>query len=178
MYQPREDSFFLSETLSKFFKDKNVRNKKFLDLGSGTGIQAETLMKFTRKKNIVCADIDKEAIKYLESKGFHAINSDLFSKIKGKFDFIVFNPPYLPEHKHDKQPDTSGGKLGDEIILEFLKQSKKHLAKDGKIFLLLSSLTPKNRIYPYLEKNFKFRTVSEKSLFFEKLEILVIGFSL
>jgi len=176
MYPPKEDSFFLSKTIENFFKHKNLKGKKFLDMGSGSGIQAHTLAKFTGKKNIICADIDKEAIRHLKSKGFNAINSNLFSKIKGKFDFIVFNPPYLPEHKYDKQPDTSGGKLGDETILGFLKQAKKHLNKGGRIFLLLSSLTPHERINNYLDKNFLFKKLSEKKLFFEILEILVISF--
>jgi len=176
MYPPKEDSFFLSAILDDFFKHKNIKVKKFLDMGSGSGIQAETLTKFTEKRNIICADIDKEAVRHLKSKGFNAINSDLFEKVKGKFDFIVFNPPYLPEHKYDKQPDTSGGKLGDETILRFLKQAKKHLNKDGKIFLLLSSLTPRKRINNYLAENCKFKKLSEKKLFFEILEILIISF--
>lgn len=126
------------------------------------------------KKNIICADIDKQAIKLLKRKGFLAINSDLFSRIKSKFDFIIFNPPYLPGHKYDRKKDTTGGKSGDETILRFLRQSKKHLSRQGKIFLLISSLTPKNRIYPYLRENYKFKIVAEKNLFFEKLEILLI----
>lgn len=176
MYPPKEDSFFLSETIENFFKHKNLKGTRFLDMGSGSGIQAETLAKFTEKRNILCADIDKEAIRHLKSKGFNAINSDLFSKLKGKFDFIVFNPPYLPEHKYDKQPDTSGGKLGDETILRFLKQARQHLTQHGRIFLLLSSLTPSKRINNYLAENCKFKKLSEKKLFFEILEILVISF--
>jgi len=176
MYPPKEDSFFLSAILDDFFKNKNIKNKKFLDMGSGSGIQAETLAKFTEKRNIICADIDKEAVRHLKSRGFNAINSNLFAKVKGKFDFVIFNPPYLPEHKYDKQPDTSGGKLGDETVLRFLKQAKKHLNKDSKIFLLLSSLTPRKRINNYLTENCKFKKLSEKKLFFEILEILIISF--
>lgn len=175
MYSPKEDSFFLSKTIENFFKHKNLKGKKFLDMGSGSGIQAETLAKFTEKRNIICADIDKEVIRHLKSKGFNAINSNLFSKLKGKFDFIVFNPPYLPEHKYDKQPDTTGGKSGDETILRFLKQARQHLAQHGRIFLLLSSLTPRKRINNYLAENCKFKKLSEKKLFFEILEILLIS---
>jgi release factor glutamine methyltransferase len=175
MYQPKEDSFFLSETLENFFKHKNTRNKSFLDMGSGSGIQAETLAKFAAKKNIVCVDIDKEVIKFLKARGFHAIHSNLFSKIKGKFDYIIFNPPYLPEHRYDKEKDTTGGKKGDETILRFLRQAKKHLNKDGKIFLLLSSHTPHKRINNYLTENYKFRKIADKKLFFETLEVWLIS---
>lgn len=175
MYLPREDSFFLSETLNQFFKHRDVKSKKFLDIGSGTGIQAETLEKFTGRMNIVCADIDKESLLLLKSKGFNAVESDLFSNIQGEFDFIIFNPPYLPAHPLDKQKDTTGGKLGDETILRFLKEAEKHLSKNGKIFLLISSLTPEKRIYSYLKSKYKFRVIATKNLFFEKLKIFLIS---
>jgi release factor glutamine methyltransferase len=175
MYQPKEDSFLLSESITNFFKNKKLKSEKFLDMGSGSGIQAETLTKFTAKENIICADIDKEAIKLLRAKGFHAIHSNLFSKIKGKFDFIVFNPPYLPEHKYDKEKDTTGGKKGDETILRFLRQAKKHLAQHGKMFLLSSSLTPHKTINNYLTENYKFRKIAGKKLFFETLEVWLIS---
>jgi release factor glutamine methyltransferase len=175
MYPPKEDSYFLAETLRNFFSRKNVKGKKFLDMGSGTGIQAEALLEFADQKNISCADIDKEAIEHLKIKGFKAIHSGLFSKVKGKFDFIIFNPPYLPEDRYDKAKDTTGGKKGDETILRFLKQAKSHLNKSGKIFLLLSSLTPRKRIFNFLKKNFKvYEKLAEKKLFFETLEVWLI----
>ncbi|MEM4230417.1 MAG: Rossmann-like fold-containing protein [Candidatus Pacearchaeota archaeon] len=177
IYQPKEDSYFLSEILKKFFKNLSVKNKKFLDMGSGSGIQAETLLQFTEITNILCTDIDNQAIEFLKKKRFNVIQSDLFSNIKEKFDFIIFNPPYLPEDKYDKEKDTTGGKYGDEIILEFLKQAKNYLKKEGKIFLLLSSLTPKKRIFNFLKKNYKFKKLAQKNLFFETLEIWLIQFA-
>jgi release factor glutamine methyltransferase len=176
MYQPKEDSFLLSESIARFFKNKKLKNERFLDMGSGSGIQAETLAKFTAKKNIICADINKEVVEFLKATGFHAIHSNLFSKIKGKFDYIVFNPPYLPEHKYDKEKDTTGGKKGDETILKFLRQARQHLAKHGRIFLLLSSLTPHKRINNYLTENYKFKKIAGKKLFFETLEVWLISF--
>jgi release factor glutamine methyltransferase len=176
MYQPKEDSFLLSESIAKFLKNKKLKNEKFLDMGAGSGIQAETIAKFTAKESIICADIDKEVVEFLKEKGFHAIYSNLFSKIKGKFDFIIFNPPYLPEHKYDKEKDTTGGKKGDETILRFLRQARQHLVKHGKIFLLLSSLTPHKRINNYLTENYKFKKLAQRKLFFETLEVWLISF--
>lgn len=176
MYYPREDSYFLSETLKKFFKNKPSEDKQFCDMGSGSGIQAETLLKFTKKENITCVDLDKQALETLNKKGFKAIKSDLFSDTKEKFDFIIFNPPYLPEDKLDKKIDTSGGKKGDETILEFLKQSKDHIKPKGKIILLLSSLTPQRKIKNFLDKNCSYKKLATKKLFFETLYILIISF--
>ncbi len=174
MYLPLEDSYFLSSELEKFLKNKN-KKLNILDIGAGSGIQAKTCLKLGFNK-VICADIDNEALSYLKKQKLKAIKSDLFSKIKRKFSLIIFNPPYLPEHKYDKAKDTSGGIKGDETILDFLNQAKSHMNKDSKILLLLSSLTPRKRINNLIKNlNYKKTKLAEKKLFFEKLEIWLIS---
>jgi len=184
MYSPTEDSYFLSEQLKKVLgklKDKSIG---ILDMGSGSGIQAETCLNL-RFNNIICVDIDKEVIKYLKKKfksqkSIKIIQSNLFSNInkKQKFDLIIFNPPYLPENNYDKEKDTAGGKLGDETIIRFIQQAKPHLKEKGKILLLLSSLTPKPRIEETIKKlRLNKKKIADKNLFFERLEIWVIFLS-
>ena len=169
-----EDSFFLSETLKDYLKNKSKDNTiRILDMGSGLGIQAETCMKLGCK-NILAADIGKEEIQHLKKK-FKAVQSNLFEKICSKFDLIIFNPPYLPENKFDKKKDTAGGKLGDETIIKFLRQARLHLTKNGRILLLLSSFTPRAGISKIIAKYYKKEKLAEKSLFFEKLEIWEIS---
>ena len=181
MYQAKEDSYFLAEQLAEYLNSLTKKEKsklKVLDLGTGSNIQAETLVnKGIKKENILCSDIDKEVIILTNKKGFKAVNSNLFSNIKSKFDLIIFNPPYLPENKYDKQKDTAGGKQGDETILSFLRQLKKHLTKKGKAFLLLSSLTPKSRINKEIKKQkLKIKLIASKNIFFEQLEVFIISF--
>ncbi len=170
MYSPQEDSFFFAEFLSNYLKNLKIKNIKYLDMGTGSGILAQTAAQAgIPKQNITCADIDSEAITHTKKLGFSTIKSNLFEKIKNKFDLITFNPPYLPAHKHDSKPDTTGGKHGDEITLKFIKQAKAHLNPDGKIFLLISSHTPQDKI-----KKHKPIIIKTKKLFFEELLILEI----
>jgi methylase of polypeptide subunit release factors len=85
---------------------------------------------------------------------------------------ITFNAPYLPEDKKEPKNSrtaTTGGKKGDEISLKFLNQSQRYLNPNGKIFLLISSLTPMTKI-----KRFKPKIVATKKLFMEELRILEI----
>jgi len=175
MYKPREDSLFFSDQLKKYFRNKKLNKKiKALDLGAGSGILAETLIELGIK-NIIASDIDKEAINFLRKKKIKSIKSDLFEKINGKFDLIVFNPPYLPENKYDKKKDVTGGKRGDETVLNFIKQVRNHLTKDGEVILLLSSLTPRKRIMREIKnRNLKIEKLAEKKFFFEKLELFVL----
>lgn len=168
IYEPREDSLLLKKYVKKL-----SRNKSFLDIGSGSGILAETAIK-AKAKLVLASDIDPESVKLLKQKNIKAVKSDLFANIKEKFDLIVFNPPYLlKDEREDKESKrvTTGGKKGDEIILKFLKQAPKHLNKNGKILLIISSLTPKNRINHLLKnQNLKRKILEAQSFFFEKIE--------
>ena len=140
-------------------------------MGSGSGIQAKTCRE-SGFNNILTADITAEAVKFLKFKGFNAIKSDLFSNInkKQKFNLIIFNPPYLPENKYDKEKDTTAGKKGYEIIVMSLKQAKSHLEKNGKILLLISSLSKPDIIRKQAKKfGYKIKLLNQTNLFFEKL---------
>ncbi|MDO8509288.1 MAG: methyltransferase [Nanoarchaeota archaeon] len=169
IYEPSDDSYLLKKEVSKFCKGKTV-----LDVGSGSGIQAESAIEFGAKE-VLAIDIDSEAVKLLTKKGISALKSDLLSNVKGKFDLIIFNPPYLPLDKMEDRESsriTSGGEAGDEIILRFLKEAKKSLSAKGIILIVLSSLTPKSRIIKRLkELDLKKEVIAEKKLFMEKLEV-------
>ncbi len=169
IYSPSEDSYFFADFLKDYFKKINDKKILYLDMGAGSGILSETALKFLDKKNILAVDINPEAVGVLKNK-FNTKESNLFDKVKGKFDLINFNAPYLPEdirESKESQLATTGGKNGDEISVRFVKQAKKHLKRNGKIFLLISSLTPMKNL-----KKFKPKTVAQKKIFMEELKIL------
>jgi release factor glutamine methyltransferase len=169
IYEPAEDSLLLEKEVRKLAK-----RKTFLDIGSGSGIQAKAAME-SGATSVLAADIDPETVKNLKSKGIPSVRSDLFSNIKGKFDLIAFNPPYLPEDMREPKSSrraTTGGKKGDEIILKFLKSAKSHLNKNGVILIVVSSLTHKSRILALFKKQaLKKEVLSKKKLFMETLEV-------
>lgn len=175
IYEPAEDSYLLADVVGK-----TARGRSFLDMGAGSGIQSETALK-SGATSVLTVDVDPEVVLLLKKKGIPALKSDLFSHVLGRFDLIAFNPPYLSlDSREDieSQRVTTGGKRGDEIILQFLKQAPKHLAEKGVILLLLSSLTPKKNILALLKKQkMKYEVVAEKKLFFEKLDVWKIGYS-
>jgi HemK-related putative methylase len=173
VYEPAEDSeFFRGFLLEKLplLLEKNP-NLKFLEVGSGSGFLLETVFEFLDKMNIWACDINPNAVKICKEKGFNCVKSDLFSDFNRiKWDIIIFNAPYLPLDRReplDSQIATTGGELGDEISVRFIQQAKDYLNNGGKIFLLVSSLTPLNRL-----KEFNFKIVARKKLFMEELLIL------
>ena len=128
IYQPAEDSYFFAEFLEKYLSETKINS--YLDMGTGSTVLSRGITKFLNKKDILVADINSSAIKSAKKEGFNAIQTNLFEKIKGKFDLITFNAPYLPEDPREpksSQMATTGGKRGDEISLKFL--ISQHLKK-------------------------------------------------
>lgn len=164
IYQPAEDSFLLVEFLKK--EIEKSKPKTILDMGSGSGIQAETAInQGINSENLTLVDINKDAVKSLSKKfpNSKVILSNLFDNINGRFDLIVFNSPYLPFNKFDKGKDTTGG-YG--LIEKFLRQAKVHLSKKGEILLLTSSFTGKINFKGYNKK-----ILGKKRIFFEELYV-------
>jgi release factor glutamine methyltransferase len=169
IYEPAEDSYLLQKQVKKFTK----KEMKVLDLGTGSGIQAITAKKLGAE--VLATDINQECIIKLKNR-VKTRKSDLFKKIKEKFDLIIFNPPYLPEDQREPKDSalaTTGGKKGNEIIIKFLKEAKKHLTKKGKILMVFSSLTPKV-LFLFDKYNYKYKKLSKLKIDFEELYVYVL----
>jgi len=168
IYPPGKDSFLLKKHI------KDYANGSVLDLGTGSGILAKEAKKYI--DNVLAVDINKKALKKITK--IKTKYSDLFSNIKEKFDLIMFNPPYLPENIKEKPEDKialCGGKEGYEIIFKFLEQAKSHLNKNGKILMVFSSLSDKEKIESKLKKlNYKFKLIDQEKFFMESLYLYLI----
>ena len=167
IYEPADDSFLLNKYVKKFAKGK------VLDLGCGSGIQSLTALENT--KDVLACDISKEAVDYCRKKGINAICSDLFSNINENFDFIIFNPPYLPRDETDKELSLalSGGEKGNEIIERFLKDAKNYLRKNGRILIVFSSLTP-DVLKLFKKYDYNYKKLEQLKYFFEGIYVYMV----
>ena len=101
---PRPETELLVEIVAGLVRSPKsvVRSKRILDLGTGSGCIAIALTKKLPDCKIVASDISEKALALAsENAGMHKaeqiefIKSDLFSDLKGRFDIIVSNPPYI-----------------------------------------------------------------------------------
>ena len=168
IYEPREDSYLLQKHV------KEYANGKVWDVGTGSGIQATTALENT--PDVLAVDINPEAVEHCQQQGITAKQSDLFSNVSEKYDLIIFNPPYLPEDHHEDAASkqiTTGGKEGNELLKKFLHQAKKHLAPEGNILIVISSLTPEaEKIMD--EHGYKHTILERQKHFFEELIVYLL----
>jgi len=91
-----------------------------------------------------CAELVDFARQHDASSGITYLCSDLFEAVKGRYDLIVFNAPYLVEEKGNRLgliPDDlsrkrfSGGNDGAATIRRFLTDCPRHLKQDGLALL-------------------------------------------
>ncbi len=119
--------------------------KKTLDVGCGSGIIGAIYKKISPKSEITMSDSSKLAVlatqKTFERNKIEAevLESDVFGNIKGKFDLIVTNPPF---HK--------GIETDYSFIEKFARDAKKHLNKNGEVYIVANSFLPYREI---LEKH-------------------------
>ncbi len=181
VYEPKEDSFLMQKHIEKYAKGI------VLDIGTGTGILAEEAASSKKVVKVFGVDINEEAIKYCirnqKSKKIIYAMSDLFSLFKidrryigTRFDTIIFNPPYLPNDPNVKDKALDGGKKGYELICKFLHESKRFLKPKGKILVVFSSLTGKEKLDNFLIDNYwNFKELEKKHIFFEDLYVYVLN---
>ncbi|MBC7120434.1 MAG: methyltransferase [Candidatus Methanosuratus sp.] len=71
----------------------------------------------------------------------HIIVGDLFSPVRGEFDLIMINPPYLPDGDGALGDLAwSGGASGRSVIDRFLSDVCSFLSSGGRAYMLQSSL--------------------------------------
>ena len=176
VYEPREDSFLLADAISEL----DLKGKKVLDIGTGSGILS--LVCAREAEHVLGVDINSEAIEIArenaEKNEFNNVTflkSDLFVNVEEKFDLIVFNPPYLPEdEENDLQGSETwnGGENGRKVIDKFLQKFPSHLKKGGEVLLLQSSLSSIEDTFHKLEPDFEPEIMREKKVPWEKLVVI------
>ncbi len=171
IYKPREDSKLLLDYLNKI----SCSNKTILEIGTGSGIIAETAK--SKGAKVIATDLNPDACLSAKYKNIKTICSDLLKGInpKKKFDIIIFNPPYLPESPNSNEnfPDLVGGKKGYELTLEFIKQAKPHLTNHGFILFIASSLSKPKELLEKIKK-LKLKSLILETLNFDFESIFLI----
>lgn len=139
VYSPAEDSFLLLEVA----RQEITAADRVLEVGVGSGYVVSRLPVCDQ---IMGTDCNPHAAMITHRTGVPVVRTDLTAGLRGPFDLILFNPPYLPTLPEDRIDDwleyaLDGGVTGREVIKRFLFEVKSLLSPQGRVLLLISSLT-------------------------------------
>ena len=144
---PRGDT----ETLIDFVIEKPV--KSVLELGTGSGAIAITLACEWKEVHVTAVDISEDALllaklnaeKFNVQNKIHFLKSDWYGSVKGLFDLIISNPPYigLAEQdelsaeviKYDPEIALFAGRDGLDAYKKIIPNLPKFLKPDGFVAL-------------------------------------------
>ena len=164
---PRPDTEILVEEILRLTKNKNKLN--ILDIGVGSGCILLTILK--ERKNFFGSGIDISK-KSLDISMINANNlnvssrvkfykSDIDKFVKGKYDLIVSNPPYIKSCdlkylesdviNYEPKIALDGGLDGLSKIRKIISKSSELIKKNGK-FILEIGFDQKNKVIKLLNK--------------------------
>jgi len=183
VYEPAEDSHLLA-------KHAVACRGRVLEVGCGTGIVSLHCAAANPMNEVEGIDINPAAVQLarknaevngIENAKFY--ESSFFSNTKGKYDWVLFNAPYLPTEEYEKVKGKvnfafDGGKTGREVIEKFIELVPEHLNGGGGVLLVASSLSGIDEILrKFSGKGFAAKITDEQPLFFEKMYVISAFFN-
>lgn len=149
---PRPETEYWTELAIK--EIGNRKDVKVLDIFSGSGAIGIAVLKNCKNARVDFGEYEPDLVKQitfniklnkLEKRKSKVFKSDVFKNIKGKYNFILANPPYIPlarkkkvhpsAVKYEKPSSLWGGKDGLYFIKKFLAEAKEHLLPNGQIWM-------------------------------------------
>ncbi len=149
----------VESTLSRdFYTIGKIRATRGLDIFAGSGCVGLAVLAHVKNSEVVFADTDRKCVEqikinlklnHIRANKKMVVRSDVFSNIKGKYNFILANPPYIAETRKNKiqksvlkyEPKKAlfAGKDGLFYINKFLRKARNHLNESGKIYMEFDS---------------------------------------
>lgn len=174
VYRPAEDTYLI---LKAALQEARLQDT-VIEVGCGSALISRELA--AKVKSLLATDINPHAVKAAKEAGVDVVKADLFRGVKGKFDLVIFNPPYLPTQEDERtggwiDSALDGGSSGRDTVDRFLEQLRHNLTSEGRALLLVSSLTGLEEVKEKaLAEGLEAREIASEGCFFERLHVLRI----
>lgn len=114
--------------------------RRVVDIGCGAGPGGIVIAADVANVGVMLLDINATALRFarinavVNGVAADVVQSDILQNTYGSFDLIVSNPPYLIDEK-ERTYRHGGGRFGEGLALEILRQSMGRLAKGATLIL-------------------------------------------
>jgi ribosomal protein L3 glutamine methyltransferase len=147
-------------------KDLRIAPRRILDLCTGSGCLAILAARAFPNARVDASDVSSAALevaarnvrKHRLQEQVRLIRSDLFRSIRGRYDLIISNPPYvstpslrqLPrEYRYEPGIALAGGSLGLDYVGRILDEAPRFLKPGGLLVCEVGDNKPSlERAYP------------------------------
>ena len=148
---------WMSKLLGKSILQDVKENDRVLDMGTGCGVNA--ILAASKSSNVLAVDINPFSVESGKSNAkrngvadrISFAQSDLFQNVSGKFDLIIFDPPFRWFAPRDLREMA----VADEnfrTMTAFFEQVKDYLAEHGRILIFYGDSGDLNYFISLIEK--------------------------
>jgi len=157
-----ETEFWVEEVINEIGNPstrsaRSGQNLRILDMFAGSGCIGIAALKHVPNAHVTFVDSEKNAIEQIKintkinfknrtnNERLQFVLSDVFENVKGKYNYIFANPPYIPTARKSKvqkavlkyEPHEAlfGGGDGMVYIRKFLASAKNFLSSNGEIYM-------------------------------------------
>ena len=132
---------WMSKLLGKSILDDVRKSDKVLDMGTGCGVNA--ILAASKSTNILAVDLNPFSVKTGENNAkrngvadrIKFVQSDLFKNVNGKFDLIIFDPPFRWFAPRDlREMATTDENF--KTMRMFFEQVRNYLRDKGRILVI------------------------------------------
>jgi predicted RNA methylase len=133
-----------------------------LDMGCGSGAVGCMLSRYVACRSVTFADISEAAIRAARANAARLVApatqklfvvTDLLAALSGKYDMIIFSPPYLPDVvRTENDCADRAGRFGKELGVKFARQVGQFLKVKGYAVIYLADYVQSDDIRSALER--------------------------
>jgi release factor glutamine methyltransferase len=155
----------MSDLLGTAVTDEVRETDRVLDMGTGSGVNA--ILAAAKSSDVTAVDVNPHAVEAArenaEANGVAArvLESDLFDRVDGAFDLVVFDPPFPWGAPRDlRERNTTDEDY--RTLTAFSREVQRYLSPGGRILLFFGTSGDADYLY---------KLIGEAGLDAEKLRI-------
>jgi release factor glutamine methyltransferase len=172
VYEPAEDTDLLLAAM----RAEPLAGARCCEVGPGSGVVARAMLDAGAAR-VVAVEINPAAARATRALGVAVVRGDLLAPVRGPFDVVAFNAPYLPSAEDERLPGEidrafHGGEGGVEVSARFVADLPRALAPGGRAYLVVSSRAALDRLADAVARaGLRRETVASARFFFEEIAV-------